>query len=98
MNTISISDYAHLVLKLNIPNVRIARTDWHFNTILLEGEDFAKFISEKIPVFLEVNTTADVSLSAVWEMPKAHLREQIISFTVNKKKEDWKQNKQKLVN
>lgn len=85
-STIIISDHAPLAMKLNLPGTKANRRNWRLNSLLLSDENFVKFISEQISLFLEINMTPDVSVSTVWETLKAYVRGQIISFTAYKKK------------
>lgn len=82
-----ISDHAPLLLKLKIPNEWISRRMWRFNSLLLSDEEFQKFMSDQISLFLDINITSDVSISIVWEALKAYLRGQVISYMAKKKKD-----------
>lgn len=84
---IVVSDHAPLLIEFNIPGAGAQRTHWRFNSLLLSDDSFVEFMSSQISLFLEINTTPDVSISTVWEALKAYLRGQVISFVAKKKRD-----------
>lgn len=81
-----ISDHGPLIMKLCIPNTQSTYRPWWFNPLPLSEDEFTKFISSEIKMFLEFNQTPGMSPSTVWESLKAYLRGQIISYCANKKR------------
>lgn len=88
---IVISDHAPVVMSLSLPDIPQPIRRWRFNSSLLSDSKFVKFIEERITFFLETNNTSNVSGLMVWDALKAYLREQIISFTANKKSHSEKE-------
>lgn len=84
---IVVSDHAPLSMKILIPTSQRTYRPWRLNSLLLSEEDFVKYISSEINMFLNINQTQGMSPSTVWESLKAYLRGQIISFCANKRKE-----------
>lgn len=83
---IIIADHALLLMTLCLPISQANYHPWRFNTLLLSNEDFIKFISSEITLFLEHNQTPGMSSSTVWEFMKAYLRGQIISYSAQQRK------------
>lgn len=86
---IVISDRGPLIMKLLILVTQSVNCPWRLNLLLLFKEDFIKFLTSKIELFLEVNQTRGIPLCTVWEALQAHLRGQIIYCCANKKKKSW---------
>ena len=74
-----VSDHGPLIMKMYIPNPQSIYRSWRFNPLLLSEDEFTKFISSEIKIFLDINQTTGMSPSTVWESLKAYLRGQIIS-------------------
>lgn len=81
-----ISDHGPLIMKMYIPDTQSTYRAWRFNPLLLSEDEFTKFISSEIKVFLDINQTPGMSSSTVWESLKAYLRGQIISYCANKRR------------
>lgn len=90
------SDHAPVILDINITLNYSSRPAWRLNTALLSDENFCKFISNAIEVFLLTNQTDSVSPSLLWETLKAVLRGQIISFSASRNKEK-RQTQERLI-
>lgn len=85
-HAIVISDHAPVQMDILLPNTAASQRLWRFDSSLLADEDFCKFITFHIEVFLETNNTPGISKSIIWESLKAYLRGQIISFAAHKNK------------
>lgn len=99
---IQISDHAPVSLTWNSEDQHQPNTGWQFNKSLLEDPEFDSYIKRVWPSFLEINDSP--KSSALWEMGKAVLREEIIYFSDQKKKKEneqetiLQQNTEELVN
>ena len=81
--SIVISDHSPVVMQLCFPEFVPPHRAWRLNTGLLSDEDFIKFVSVNIDVFLETNMESGTSIGTVWEALKAYLRGLIISYTAS---------------
>lgn len=88
--SIVISDHSPVVMSLCFPDCVHTHRTWRLNTSLLSDEEFIKFVSTNIDVFLKVNMGSDTSLGTIWEALKAYLRGQIISYAASVKRERTK--------
>ena len=79
--SITISDHAPLLLTLLFPGKRFTLKTWRLNTLLLSDSDYTRYLSSDIGLFLETNSTPDISPCSVWEALKAYVRGRVISYS-----------------
>ncbi|XP_072094225.1 CST complex subunit TEN1 isoform X1 [Mobula birostris] len=80
------TDHAPLKLSIKLMDTFCTTRQWRFNPILLQDQDFVKFIKEQIDFFFSTNTTDEVSNGTVWDAFKAYIRGQIISYSAGLKR------------
>ena len=85
-NPIVISDHGPVTLELNWKGHIKPRPPWRFNTRLLSDDDFVKFMSTNIDVFIKINKTEDTSPCTLWETFKAYSRGLLISYASYEKR------------
>lgn len=83
---IVISDHAPVVLSLMLHGFPQIKRHWRFNSTLLTDKDFVKFMEEQITFFC-INTFPETSSLIVWDTFRTYIRGQIISYSVNMKKQ-----------
>lgn len=84
---IVISDQSPLSLKLKFNDIPITHPRWRFNTNMLSDEDMIKFITTNMDIYIQTNSTPDVSYCTVWEALKAYMRGRLISVSRFAKKQ-----------
>ena len=80
-SAIVISDHAPLLLDLELIQRGGKRPNWRLDTGLLSSSKFCDFISEKINIFVQDNSSVSTSPSLLWETFKAVIRGEIISYS-----------------
>lgn len=93
-DAIVITDHAPISMNIRFKVPTTKHVPWRLNTRLLLNEEFVKFVSEQIDLFVSINRTPDVSATVLWETLKAYIRGQIISYAGFEKK----RKKEKLCN
>lgn len=69
-----------------LDNVQPQRT-WQLDPSLLLCTEFKKFVTEQIDFFLETNDCSNIRRRVLWEIHKAYIRGQIISYTAHQNKQ-----------
>ncbi|KAG7512241.1 hypothetical protein JOB18_024128 [Solea senegalensis] len=88
--TMVISDHCPVVMDISFPDNIAPQRTWRFNPCLLSNQDFVKYISNHIDLFMETNQDPQISKGCLWETLKAYLRGIIISFTASANKKNAK--------
>ena len=83
-HSIVISDHAPLSLNIQLSGQLCFSSPWRFNTLLLSDDAFNAFIMSSIDDFIAINKDDSVSYSLLWELLKAYLRGQIISYSAHR--------------
>ncbi len=85
-NVIVISDHSPLTATFRFAH-NTPRPRWRLSSIALSQEEFLQCVADQIGLFVEVNSSPDISNTILWESLKAYLRGQIISYTSYNKKQ-----------
>lgn len=85
-----ISDHCPVVMDISFPDNIAPQRTWRFNPHLLSNQDFVKYISNHIDLFMETNQDPQRSKGCSWETLKAYLRGMIISYTASANKDNAK--------
>lgn len=88
-HSIVITDHAPTSVVINFQNCSPPHTQWKLSHLLLNNPHFKKFFQEEIITnFFQTNDTPDIARGTLWEVCKAYLRRQAISFASWQKKTD----------
>ncbi|KAJ1149172.1 hypothetical protein NDU88_001989 [Pleurodeles waltl] len=74
----ALSDHAAVSLTLNVPTQPKAPQPWRLKTTLLLRPEVVAQIQKAIFSFLDINDTADIPISLLWETLKAVIRGEFI--------------------
>lgn len=86
IGSIDLSDHAPLQLTLQISNIP-GNTLWKLYSSILNNLQFRIQIKEEIKQILQENDNGEVGPEIIWDTLKAVVREKIISYCVNWKRE-----------
>ncbi len=85
-HSITISDHGAVSFHVMLPDCFRPSRSWRLNPLLLADEQFVQHISSQTSLFLETNTSPEISHLTLWETLKAYLRGQIIEYSSRVKK------------
>ena len=79
--SITISDHAPLLLTIYFSGKPSTQKTWRMNPLLLRDDQYTHCLSCEIELFLDINSTPDMSPCSIWEAIKAYVRGWSISYS-----------------
>lgn len=87
IKTISFSDHAPVIVRLEVTSGPPTGRMWKLNDSLIQDSEVNRRIEQELEEFFLINDTSEISKGTLWETHKVYIRGILISIGAGKKKE-----------